>query len=75
MHIKSLAWLLALTVSPLLAQEDGASAQTPSEPETQESAAVESKSPETKAPSKAGANFQPSEEIMADTMLTLPADI
>ncbi len=84
MQSKSLLCLLVLTVSPLLAQEEGAGGETPRQ-EIQKPVAAESKSPDTKAddsktaesktPSKAGANFQPSEEIMADTMLTLPADI
>lgn len=84
MRTRSLVWVLLLLMSQ-------ASAQDPEDRAREESDQVDSpaltgkkedrkkedekKNEEKPAPLQPAADFQPSEEIMADTMLTLPADI
>lgn len=70
-------FLLALLLvgSQVLAQEQD-DAPAPGSEQSEASPAVDEEKADTNdaAPKPAG-EFQPSEEIMADTMLTLPADI
>lgn len=76
MRISMLVFVGFVILSPAFAQ-DRENAPDPAEtPEPTEAPAVnENNNADTKAPTKPAADFQPSEEIMADTMLTLPADI
>ena len=78
MRIKPLAWVLVLLLSPAWAQdrEGNTAAKPESEEATKLEDAVSSDAKDAASdPAKRPADFQPSEEIMADTMLTLPADI